>query len=174
MSFVVIVLHLTLHMDDGLASLYVEIGGVDIRARRAQTAVERQRLVELSREMQIDILGQAAVVGVEVLVVPLVTAVERSVAICPAVVASHCQHVTPCLDRWCEVEAEGHHTIVREAHVLSVQVHVGPLTGTFEFYENLSLQLLFCECEVLSVPTYGIGEVDDVFLEGLVAVEGVG
>ena len=62
--------------------------------------------------MQIDILGQTAIVRVKVLVVPLVAAVARAVAVSPRIVAAHSYHVLTFTNVRRQVEAEGHHAIV--------------------------------------------------------------
>ena len=133
----VVVPHLRLGMYGGLAGRDVEVGGIDIRARSTKVAVERQRLIELVRDVQEHVLRQTAVVGVEVLVVPLVAAVQRAIAILPRVVAAHGDGVLACLHKRCQVEAEGHHAVVTEAHFLAVHPHVGTLTGTLELDEDL-------------------------------------
>ena len=62
-------------MNGGLASRNVEVRGIDIGTRGAEVRVEGQRLIDLVRDMKVDVLGYAAVVGIEVAVVPLVAAV---------------------------------------------------------------------------------------------------
>ena len=170
----VLVLHLALGVDGSLVPGNVEAGGVDVCSRRAEVGVEGQRLVELVGNVQIDILGQSAVVGVEVSVVPLVAAVEHSVAVLPRVVAAHGQHVLALNNKRCEVEAEGHHAVVRESHLLAVEPHVGTLTRTLKLDEHLSLQLFFGQGERLAIPADGVRQVYDVLSERLVAVESEG
>ena len=86
--------------------------------------------------MEPHVFGKSTIVGVEVAVIPLVAAVERAVAVCPAVVATHSQYVTPHLDVGSHVEAESHYAVVIEAHFLAIQPHVGTLTGTLKLYEE--------------------------------------
>ena len=71
-----LVAHLRLHMHHGLAVRDVKIRGIDVGARGSQIAIKRQRLVEFARDVQIHILGNAAIVGVEVAVVPLIAALK--------------------------------------------------------------------------------------------------
>ena len=73
--FRILVLHLRLCVNHSLMVRDVEVGSIDIRARRAEVGIEGQCLVELIRDMQEYVLGDATVVGVEVTVVPLVTTV---------------------------------------------------------------------------------------------------
>ena len=121
--------------------------------------------------MQVDVLGQTAVIGVEVLVVPLVSAVECAVAILPRVVAAHGHHVLTFLYIRCQVEAESHHAVVAEAHLLAVQPDIGSLTGTLELNEDLALHVALADGESLAIPAHGVGQVNDVLTEGLIAVE---
>ena len=79
----VVVPDLALGMDDGLVVLDVYVGGIDIRPCRSKVRVKGQCLVELVGDVKPHVLGQSAVVGVEVAVVPLVAAVERAVAVFP-------------------------------------------------------------------------------------------
>ena len=169
----VLVLHLRLHMYCGLVSLDVEVRGIDVCSRGSKVAVEWQCLIKFVCQMQIDILGQSAVVGVEVFVVPLVAAVERAVAVGPTVVAAHGHDVLAHFGVGREVEAESHHAIVGKSHFLAVEPYVGTLACSFEFDEHLSLHVFFREGEVLAVPADGVGQVDDVACESLVFVEGM-
>ena len=61
--------------------------------------------------MQVDIFGDAAVVGVEVAVVPLIAAVVDARTVLPAVVAAHGDDVLAFFYIRCKVEATGHDTI---------------------------------------------------------------
>ena len=181
MRLVVLVAHLRLHVYGRLPVGNVEVSGVDVCSGRAQIRVERQRLVELVGGMQSHVLRQTAVVGVEVAVVPLVSAVVLSRAVGPAVVAAHGQHVVALDEIGCQVESEGHHAILAVAQQMAVQVDIGPLPCPLELDEVLlsgafPLFRMAGEVfrrEVLAVPNDGVGQVDDVFAERLVAVEGV-
>ena len=79
----VIISHLAFNVYHSLSGRDVEVGGIDICARGAEVGIERQCLVELVGDVQIDVLRYASIVGVEVAVVPLVAAVQRAVAVCP-------------------------------------------------------------------------------------------
>ena len=70
-------------MNDCLMARDIEVGGIDIGASSAKVGIEGQGLIELTRHMEPYILRQAAVVGIEVAVVPLVAAVEHTVAVGP-------------------------------------------------------------------------------------------
>ena len=85
--------------------------------------------------MQIYIFGYSAVVGVEVPVVPLVTAVMSARTVCPAVVTAHRHHVLTCFYIRCQVESAGHHTVLAVSEVLSVEIEVGPLTYALKLDE---------------------------------------
>ncbi len=161
-------------MDYGFTARDVEVGGVNISSCSAEVAIKRQSLVEFAGEVQIDVLGQTAVVGIEVAVVPLVSAVEHSVAVGPAVVAAHRDDVVALFDIRSEVEAEGHHAVVGKAHLLAVEPYVGSLPCSFELDEHLALHLFLREREVLAIPHDGIGEMDDILAESLIAIEGMG
>ena len=173
-SLCVLVPHLRLGVYHCLVVGDVEVGGIDIRTRRAEVGIERQRLVELSRDVQPHVLRDAAIVGVEVLVVPLVTAVVTARAIVPTVVAAHGQHVFALFDIGCQVKATSHHTVFAETQMMSVQIEVSPLSNTFELDEYLTLYLFLCQKELLAIPTNGICQIDDVLSESLIAVEGIG
>ena len=172
MRLTVVVAHLRLHMDGGLMAGNVEVGGIDVGARRAEVGVERQRLIDLVRKVQVDVLGNAAIVGIEIAVVPLVAAVVNPRAIRPAVVTAHGQHVLALMDVGGKVEAAGHDTILREAQAVTIQPEVGTLAHALELYEHLALHFRGRKLEMLPIPGYGVGEVDNILAEGLVAIEG--
>ena len=154
-------------------ALDVEVGGINVCSRCTKIRIERQRLIELARQMQIDILGQTAVVGIKVLVVPLIAAVQRAVTILPRVVAAHGHHILTSLDIGGEIEAEGHHTIVGEAHFLAIHPHIGTLTGAFELNKHLACHLFGSKGEVLAIPADGVCQIDNIQLESLIAIEGI-
>ena len=53
----VLVLYLAFHMNHSLVCRHVDVGGIDIRARRAEVGIEWQCLVELSGDMQPNVFG---------------------------------------------------------------------------------------------------------------------
>ena len=92
--------------------------------------------------MQPDILGDTAIVGVEVLVVPLITAVILPRAIRPTVVTAHSQHILSFYYIRCQVEATGHHTVLAEAEMMAVQIEVSPLANTLKLDEEFLISKL--------------------------------
>ena len=170
----ILIFHLRLDMNNSLVPGDVKVGGIDIGAGGAQVRIEWQRLVEFVGQMQIHILRQTAIVGIEVLVVPLIAAVERTVTILPRVVATHGNYVFTYYNIRCKVKAESHHAIVAETDMMAVQPHIGTLSGTLELDKHLSVCLIGTQTEVLAIPADGVGQVDDIFLEGLAAIEGIG
>ena len=113
----------------------IKICGIDVGTCCAEVGVERQRLVKFICDMQINILGDAPVVGVEVLVVPLVTAVVTARTVCPTIIAAHGNDILAFFDIRCQVKSECHHTILAETNVMSVQIDVSALTHTLELDE---------------------------------------
>ena len=57
---------------------------------------------------------------------------------------------------------------------MAVDIEIGTLTDTLELHKHLSLQHIVCGNELLPVPADGVGKVDDILAESLVAVEGIG
>ena len=153
----VLIAHLRLDMHHGLVVLDIEIGSIDIGTSSAEVAIERQRLVEFTRHMQPDIFGDAAIVGIEVTVVPLVTALILARLIGPAIVTAHSQHVLSFFYIRCQVESTGHHTIFAIAQVLAVQIEVCPLANTFKLNEILfRFYILTIYFKCLSIPDNGV------------------
>ena len=169
----VLVSHLRLNMYRGLATRNVEIGGIDIRTRRTQIGIEGQRLVQLIGDVQEHILGNTAIVGIEVAVVPLIAAVMLPRAVLPAVVAAHRQHVLPIYYIRCQVEARCHHSVLAVTQIVTVQVENSPLAHTLKLDENLTVCHIG-QREMLAIPHHGICQVYDILAERLVAVEGIG
>ena len=122
--------------------------------------------------MQIHILGYAALVSVEVTVVPLVTAVVLARAVSPAVVAAHCNDVLAFLDVWRKVKAACHNTVLTKAQGVAVEVEVGTLAYALELYKVFFVGIR--DIKGLPIPYYRVGKVNDVLAESLVAVEGIG
>ena len=123
--------------------------------------------------MQTHVLGDAAVVGIEVLVVPLVATVVRPGTIGPTVVATYRQHVLTHLCERGQVHAESHHAVLAEAQGMSVQIDIGGLSYSLELHKDLALHLVGRERKPLSVPTDSIGQIDDILAERLVPIKGI-
>ena len=169
----ILIAHLRLDVHHGLPAGDVVVGGVDISACGAEGAVERQGLIEQACNVQVEVLGQSAVVGIEIAVVPLVGTVVLPGAVAPVVVAAHSQHIVAFFYKGSEVETAGHHSVLGIAHRVTVEIHLGTLTGTLHFEKHLAVPDVL-QLEVLAVPAYGVGMVYNVASEGLVPVEGVG
>ena len=154
----------------------IVVRGIDIGARRAKVGIEGQRLIEPVGDVEIRILRDASIVGVEVAVVPLVAAVVAARTVRPAVVAPHGQHVVARLDVGRQVEAAGHDAILAHAQVVAVEVEVGTLTDSLELDEVFRGEWrgVCVYGKRLAIPADGIGEVYDILLISLVAVEGIG
>ena len=59
--------------------------------------------------------------------------------------------------------------------MVAVQVEVGSLTHTLKLYQHLLVfQFMGLHGEFLPIPGNGVGQVYNVFLEGLAAIEGIG
>ena len=71
----ILVAYLRFGMNGGLVTRNIEVGCIDIGTCCAQVAIQRQGLVKLTGHVQIHVLGYAAIVGIKVTVVPLVTTV---------------------------------------------------------------------------------------------------
>ena len=169
-----LIAHFGLRMQDGGALLYPDIGGIDIHAGGAQIAVEGERLVEPVRDMQPDVFRQAAVIGIEILVAPLVFHARGALGVVPVVVHAHGDYVGAWGDIGGQVEAEGHHAVLVLSDHLAVDVHVHALAGALEFDEDLLALRLLGQHEMLAVPHHRVGEVVDVHAEGFVFVESMG
>ena len=154
----------------------VEVGCVDVLAGGAEAGVEGQRLVDGAGGVEPDRLRDAAVVGVEVAIAPLIFGVGGLLAVVPGVVGLDGEDV----DRGRgfqvrgEVEAEGHNAVLVAADEGAVEVHLAGLADTFELDEDFALQRGGRDGEVFAVPGDAGGEVVDGDLEGGVLVPGVG
>ena len=168
--FTVLIPDLRLDMNRSFVVGNVEIGGIDIGAGSTEIAVERQCLIELARHMQPYVLRDAAIVGIEIAIVPLVTALILTRLVGPAVVTAHGQHVVTFLDIWCQVEAAGHHAVLTEAEMHSVQIEVCPLSHALEL-DKIFMRIF--NPEMLPIPADGVRQIDDVLTESLIAVKGV-
>ena len=122
-------------------------------------------------------LGQAAVVGVEVLVVPLVGTVVGVLllVVVPVVVGEHLEAVVATVvDVGGEVEAEGHDAVLAHAYAVAVEPHGGRLAGSLKLDEHLLALGLAWQTEGLGVAHRVVGEVVDGYAVGIVFVERTG
>ena len=133
----VFVLHLRFGVNHGLLAGDVEVGGIDVRSRRTQIRKQRQCLIQAVCHVQKHVFRNAAIVGIEVTVVPLVAAVVLSRAVRPAVVAAYGQHVLAVLQVGCQVETTRHNAILAEAQMMAIQVEVCSLAHPLELNEEL-------------------------------------
>ena len=156
-----------------LVSTDVIVGGIDIGTRGAQVAVEGQGLVDSSRDMQEHIFGYSPIVGIEIAVVPLVGTVVFFRPVAPVVVTAHGYHILSFLDIGSQVESASHHAVLTHADCLTVEIEVGSLSHSLKLNKHLFV-LHVVQVEMFPVPDDGVGQVNDVFSVGLVAIEGVG
>ena len=134
-SLCVFIPYLRLGMDHRFPACNVEIGSIDIGTGSAEVGIQGKCLIQFVGYMQIYILGYSAVVGVEVPVVPLVTAVMFTRTVCPAVVTAYRYHVLTFIYIRCKVEAAGHHAVLAVSEVLTVEIEVGALTNPLKLDE---------------------------------------
>jgi len=123
--------------------------------------------------MQENILRNAAIVGIEVTVVPLIAAVVLPGAVLPAVVTTDSQHIMTFFNIGGQVEATGHHAILADAQMLAVQIEIGTLTDTFEFHKDF-LVLDVLHLEAFAIPDDGVCQVYNVLTECFISIEGIG
>lgn len=123
-----LVLHLALYVDGGLASGYVDVRGIDVGASGAEVRVKGKCLVEEGSDVEVYVFVDAAIVGVETHVVPLVLHPRGSLHVGGAAIHAHGYLVLTFLDIGGDVEAEGHHAVVIVAHPLAVDIDIGTHT----------------------------------------------
>ena len=157
-------------MDGSRMSFDVVIGGIDIHARRAEVTVERKRLIEAVGDMQTHVLGQAAVVGVEILVVPLQTAVILPIAVVPTVVGPDRHHILALMHECRDVQSTGHHAVLVLSCQLSIHPHIGPLTEALELEEHLP-RTHALQAEAFAIPSDIGRQRRDITGEGLMPIE---
>ena len=120
--------------------------------------------------MQKNIFGYATIVGIKVAIVPLVAALVLSRTVGPTVVTAYCYHVLSLFYIRCKVESASHHTILAESQMMSVDIEIGSLTYTLEFYKHFLVGNIL-KLERFAIPGDGICQVYDIFSESFVAVE---
>ena len=123
--------------------------------------------------MQPHILWQTTIIGIKIFIIPLIATIQCAVAVRPTVVAAYGYHVLSFFNIRCQVKSKSHHAIIREAHLLSIQPHIGTLTGTLELNEHFSLYFALGQDKGLTIPADSIGQVNNILAKGLIAVEGV-
>ena len=186
LAFLRAVHHLRLHMARHLLRADVVVAAIDVNTRSAYIAVERQRLIDGVGHVQPHPLVDAAVVAVEVLVVPLEGGAgfllsvgtdggRRLLVVVPVIVYHHGKYVFLAIyNIRCEVEAEGHHAILGPPQVVTVDEHLSTEACSLKFYEYLLALGALGQAEILAIPHHGVGELSAVAREGLVLVPGIG
>ena len=124
--------------------------------------------------MQIDILGNTTVIGIEVAVIPLVTAVILTGAIVPTVITAYSQDIPTYFNIRGQVEATGHYAILTITYMVPIQVEVCTLTNALKLYKELAGGLIgLCDFKLFPIPADGICQINDIFSESLIAIEGI-
>ena len=170
-----VVLHLRLHDHGGFALRQVEVGGIDIHPRCSERGIEGQRLVQRSDDVQPYVAAQSAVVGVEVLVVPLESRARLLLPIVPAVVGEHLEMVFAFIFYIrCQVETERRDAVFVQSDIVAVEPHTGRLADTFKLDEHALSLCLRRQGERLGVAHRVGGHLGVVHAKGRVLVPGTG
>ena len=114
----------------------VKIGGIDIGTCRTEIGIKWQGLIEFVCDMQIHILRDTTIVGIEVTVVPLIAAVMLARAILPTVITADCNHVLTFYNIRCQVEATCHNTILAKSEMMTIEIEISSLAYAFELDEE--------------------------------------
>ena len=127
---------LTFDSDSGFTRRDVEILAVDIGSRCSEVGIERQRLIYVVADVEPHVFVQAAVVGVEVAVAPLIARSGRRFLCFPGVVADNLDGVFAGLKAVGDVEAESHDAVVAVAERTAVEQHFGSLARALKLDEH--------------------------------------
>ena len=154
-----------------LLSRNIIVAAIDIDTCGLEIIVERKSLVELVGDVEEHILWNTAIVGIEVLVVPLETLTAGALTIVPGVIHTYGYDVFTFYNIRCQVESACHHTILGISHFLAIEPDVGTIAHALELDEILAVAH-FLDMEVLAIPHDGVAEVFDGNLERFFLVEG--
>ena len=154
-----------------LLSRNIIVGTIDVGTRGLEIIVKRKGLIELDGDVEEHILRNTAIVGIEVLVVPLVALAGGAFTIAPGVIHAYCDDVFALYNIRCKVETACHHTILGIAYFLAIEPDVGTEAHALELDEILAVAH-FLDMEVLAIPHDGVAEVFDGNLERFFLVEG--
>lgn len=125
--------------------------------------------------MQPDVLRNAAVVGIEIAVTPLVLRISGALPVVPVVVHADGHHVVAAVaDVGGQVETDRHRSVLVQTEAVAVDVEVGSLAHAFELDKDLLPPRTGRQAEVLAIPHDGVGQLLDAEAESLVFVEGTG
>ena len=154
-----------------LLSRNIIVAAIDIGTRGLEIIVERKGLVELIGDVEEHVLRNTAIVGIEVLVVPLEALTAGAFTIAPGVIHAYGDDVLALYNIRCKVETACHYTILGISHFLAIEPDVGTEAHAFELNEILAVAH-FLDMEVLAIPHDGVAVVFDGNLERLFLVEG--
>src|ERR1017187_7872964 len=132
----------------------VEVAGVDIDALAFEAVIERKRLVDFPGHVQPNGAVDAAMIGVEVVNVPLEGRVGGALSVSGAVVEFDRQHVLLATELYLvrDVDAVGTDPVFRKANLLAVEKNIARLTHAFEFEEEIAPREASWKFEVLPIP----------------------
>jgi hypothetical protein len=164
---------LGLRMDRRATGLHVEFVRPDILANSAKAGGERQRLVDRAGQVQPDILGDPAIIDVEIVVVPLEAAAGRALLVLPVIVDADRDEVLAGPERRGDIGTERHRAVLGERYRLAIDPDLRRLTHAFELEEGAGTGPLRGKRDVLAVPDDAGREILDVTRECLLLVEGV-
>ena len=154
-----------------LLSCNIIIAAIDIDTCGLEIIVERKSLVEFVGDVEEHILWNTAIVGIEVLVVPLETLTAGALTIVPGVIHTYGYDVFTFYNIRCQVESACHHTILGISHFLAIEPDVGTEAHALKLDEILAVAH-FLDMEVLAIPHDGVAEVFDRNLERFFLVKG--
>lgn len=155
---------------EGVLSFFL-VTAIDVGTCGLEIIVERKSLVEFVGDVEEHILWNTAIVGFEVLVVPLETLTAGALTIVPGVIHTYDYDIFTFYNIRCQVESACHHTILGISHFLTIEPDVGTEAHALKLDEILAVAH-FLDMEVLAIPHDGVAEVFDGNLERFFLVEG--
>ena len=166
----ILILYLRFSIYRYLLSCNIIVAAIDIGTRGLEIIVEWKGLIKLVGDVEEHILRNTAIVGIEVLVVPLEALTAGAFTIAPGVIYTYGDDVLTLFNIRCQVETACHHTILGISHFLAVEPDVGTEAHALELDEILAVAH-FLDLEVLAIPHDGVAEVFNGNLECLFLVE---
>ena len=132
----------------------IEVAGMHVNARGLQPVVERQRLVNLAGDVQPDVPVDAAMIGIEIVGVPLKPGSGGAFHVVRPVVHLHSQHVLlrPAMHRIRNIDSVGSNSVFIQADLFPIQEDVARLPHALKFEEDFAPEITGGQLEVFAIP----------------------
>ena len=131
-------------------------------------------MIEFIRDVQPYIFRYPTIIGIEVPVVPLILGIRSPFFVIPVIVNADGDYIFLSIFYMrCQVETDGHNSVLVEADVFAIDIEISTLTYTFKFDKDFFLVIVCGEAKMFPIPYDGICQLFDAQSESFVFIESI-